>query len=42
MILNPHISTKISTEFGYRLFSDVNSLFAEVDVIDIVPNIKPL
>ena len=32
----PHISTKISTEFGYRLFPDVNSLFAEVDVIDIV------
>lgn len=32
----PQIAAKISREFGYRSFSDVNSLFDEVDVIDIV------
>tara|TARA_B100002019_G_scaffold205926_1_gene178671 strand:- start:211 stop:1179 length:969 start_codon:yes stop_codon:yes gene_type:complete len=32
----PQIAAKISREFGYRSFSDVKSLFAEVDVIDIV------
>ena len=32
----PQIAAKISREFGYRSFSDVNSLFALVDVIDIV------
>lgn len=32
----PQIAAKISREFGYRSFSDVNRLFAEVDVIDIV------
>ena len=32
----PQIAAKISREFGYRSFSDVNSLFEEVDVVDIV------
>jgi len=32
----PQIAAKISREFGYRSFSDVNSLFDEVDVIDII------
>ena len=32
----PQISAKISKEFGCRSFPDVNSLFNEVDVIDIV------
>ncbi len=32
----PQIAAKISREFGYRSFSDVSSLFDEVDVIDIV------
>lgn len=32
----PQIAAKISREFGYRSFSDVKSLFAQVDVIDIV------
>ena len=32
----PQIAAKISREFGYCSFSDVNSLFDEVDVIDIV------
>ena len=32
----PQIAAKISREFGYRSFSDVNSLFAQVDVVDIV------
>ena len=32
----PQIAAKISREFGYRSFSDVNSLLDEVDVIDIV------
>ena len=32
----PQIAAKISREFGYRSFSDVNSLFDEVDVVDIV------
>jgi predicted dehydrogenase len=32
----PQVAAKISREFGYRSFSDVNSLFEEVDVVDIV------
>ena len=32
----PQIAAKISREFGYRSFSDVDSLLDEVDVIDIV------
>jgi predicted dehydrogenase len=32
----PQIAAKISREFGYRSFSNVNSLFEEVDVVDIV------
>jgi predicted dehydrogenase len=32
----PQIAAKISREFGYRSFSSVNSLFEEVDVVDIV------
>ena len=32
----PQIAAKISREFGYHSFSDVSSLFDEVDVIDIV------
>ena len=32
----PQISAKISREFGYRSFSEVDSLLDEVDVIDIV------
>ena len=32
----PKIATKISREFGYRYFSDVDSLLDEADVIDIV------
>jgi predicted dehydrogenase len=32
----PQIAAKISREFGYRSFSEINSLFDEVDVIDIV------
>ena len=32
----PQIAAKISREFGYRSFSEVDSLLDEVDVIDIV------
>ena len=32
----PQIAAKISSEFGYRWFSDVKSLFEQVDVVDIV------
>ena len=32
----PQIAAKISRKFGYRSFSDVNRLFAELDVVDIV------
>ena len=32
----PQIAAKISREFGYRSFSEVDSLLYEVDVIDIV------
>ena len=32
----PQIAAKISREFGYRSFPDINSLFEEVDVVDIV------
>lgn len=32
----PQIAAKISREFGYRSFSEVDSLLGEVDVIDIV------
>jgi len=32
----PRIAAKISREFGYRSFSEVDSLLDEVDVIDIV------
>jgi predicted dehydrogenase len=32
----PQVAAKISREFGYRSFSEINSLFAQVDVVDIV------
>ena len=32
----PQIAAKISREFGYRSFTDINSLLKEVDVVDIV------
>ena len=32
----PKIAKKISREFGYRSFSNINSLLDEVDVINIV------
>ena len=32
----PQIAAKISREFGYRSFSDINQLLQAVDVVDIV------
>ena len=32
----PQIAAKISREFGYQSFSDINQLLQSVDVVDIV------